>query len=45
MVGFINFRHKVISKGDHPSLRDSQSCAQIYNNCYIFGGQVGVYLI
>lgn len=26
-------------EGDEPSLRDSQSCALINNNCYLFGGQ------
>jgi hypothetical protein len=32
-------RYKAISRGDEPSLRDSQSCTQINNTCYIFGGQ------
>jgi hypothetical protein len=32
-------RHKAISVGEEPTLRDSQSCTQINNICYIFGGQ------
>ncbi len=31
--------HKAEHCGQEPSLRDSQSCTQINNICYIFGGQ------
>lgn len=26
--------------GTRPTLRDSQTCTQVNNTCYIFGGQV-----
>jgi hypothetical protein len=35
----LNVRYKAGSQGQEPSLRDSQSCTQINNTCYIFGGQ------
>jgi hypothetical protein len=34
------FWHKVESVGTKPTLRDSQTCTQVNNTCYIFGGQV-----
>ena len=34
-----NHWYKAESQGQEPSLRDSQSCTQINNSCYIFGGQ------
>jgi hypothetical protein len=35
----ILFRHQTSSVGTAPSLRDSQSCIQLNNVCYIFGGE------
>ena len=35
-----SFWHKVDSVGSKPTKRDSQTCTQINNVCYIFGGQV-----
>ena len=35
-----SFWHKVDSIGSKPTKRDSQTCTQINNVCYIFGGQV-----
>ena len=34
------FWHKVESAGNKPTLRDSQTCTQVNNTCYVFGGQV-----
>lgn len=36
---YILLRHKAISIGDEPTLRESQSCSVINEICYIFGGQ------
>jgi N-acetylneuraminic acid mutarotase len=36
---FVIVRHKAQIQGEEPSLRDSQSCTQINNTIYIFGGQ------
>ena len=34
------FWHKVDTIGNKPTLRDSQTCTQVNNICYVFGGQV-----
>lgn len=35
-------RNEIVSEGDIPSERDSQSCSVVNDICYVFGGQVKI---